>query len=193
MAEALATHVSLMGAYIVKVEEGEDQYLGEIAGKLRLLVLKKGANKPLLIRVAALSGYELTYRYGDTPGIEDGPQPFEEIAFDTWLKRTAAIIQTESSAPGHVELSHADLVAVWAEQAGSAHEDWSHTESFKTIRGMELYVLGHPIENVALLQMARDVHQIARPLITEWLTAEHIEDGEHARRKELGEQSPLRG
>jgi hypothetical protein len=71
MANALAAHLVLLGRYIDAASAGDHVYLGEIAAKIRLLVITKPKpNKQvgLLVRLAKLLDGELTLTLGGIPG-----------------------------------------------------------------------------------------------------------------------------
>jgi hypothetical protein len=130
MAAALNTHVMLLGRYIDAVYGGDDTYVGEIAGKLRLLVVLKGKQKPLLLRLAELTGDDLTLTIeGPEEGWEymENSKPGDVLALGDWLSSFAILAQTSE---GEVRLTNAELVTTWAEQYGAAHEDWSLKEAF---------------------------------------------------------------
>ena len=59
MVSALNRHLRVLEEYGRKVySEGNVDYAGEIAGKLRLLVTKFGSNRPLLIELMKKTGIE---------------------------------------------------------------------------------------------------------------------------------------
>lgn len=188
MIESLHGHVDLLRAYITKVQEGDAQYLGEVAGKLRVLVLDAGSNKPLLTRLARLCDYGLVVQLGDQPPIIDGPKPFERVPLEDWLKRVVVSLQTPSSAPNLVEISCVDLVANWSQQSGSAHEDWSHSESFHMLRQDEVFIGGQPASQRALLTIAFTVLSIAEDFL-DALTPKMVERANLRRSRDLGLQA----
>jgi hypothetical protein len=129
MAKALDTHITLLGRYIDAVRGGDETYLGEIAGKLRLLVIAKGDQKPLLRRLADLTGDDLTVTIGGPEGwtFMEGYKAGDVIPLGDWLSSFAIGVQTSE---GPVQLTNAQFVSTWAEQYGAAHEDWSLKEPF---------------------------------------------------------------
>jgi len=185
MVESLRDHVNLLEGYMVRARKGEAAYLGEIAGKLRLLVLNSGANKPLLLRLARLCDYELIVQLGDQPPIADGPKPFERIPLETWLDEMAVALQTPSSAPQLVQITWADLIAVWSQQSGAAHEDWSHSESFQMLRQDQVFIGGQPASQRALLAIGSTVLSVAVGFLNA-LTPEMVARAEVKRQTELG-------
>lgn len=100
MVERLRVNVDLLDSYIKRVLKGERQYAGEAAGKCRLLILKTGANKPLLLSLARLTGHGLRVETGALPpgmSWEEGIGGGEMIEVDRWLDMMAGAFQTPSS------------------------------------------------------------------------------------------------
>src|SRR5918994_641524 len=96
IATALKCHVALLSRYIDAAVAGDPLYLGEIAGKLRLLVITKGGNKPLLLRFAELTGDALTITLEEPPlpPLPRQPGAGDAIAIETFLDLVAVALQT---------------------------------------------------------------------------------------------------
>src|SRR5437899_2595166 len=68
MVSALERHVRLLRDYSVRAfSEGNVDFGGEIAGKLRLLVTTFGSNRPLLLHLMAVTGVEPLITLGGPP------------------------------------------------------------------------------------------------------------------------------
>jgi hypothetical protein len=62
MLEALKEHRDLLREYHDRAcMGGDNRFLGEVAGKLRLLVLKTGRNRPLLLDLMVQFGADVTH------------------------------------------------------------------------------------------------------------------------------------
>ena len=132
MANALAAHLVLLGRYIDAAAAGDHVYLGEIAAKMRLLVITKPKpNKQvgLLVRLAKLLDSELEITLGGAPGWKDMQDRTagDVVTLDEWLASFALQVETSE---GPRQLTTGELVCVWAEQYGAAHEDWTIDEAF---------------------------------------------------------------
>jgi len=60
------------------------------------------------------------------------------------------------------ELSRSDLIALWSQQSGAAHEDWALDQRLATIFTGGLFVGGQPVEARALCGICRTVLFVAR-------------------------------
>jgi hypothetical protein len=210
MANALGKHMTLLGRYIEAVKQGDDAYLGEIAGKLRLLVVSKGNQKPLLLRLADLAGYDFTVTLTGPPGwtFMDGDKTGDTIKLEKWLSNFAVGVQT---ANGPVQLTNAQFVTVWAEQYGAAHEDWSITESFAASLGnaeqmkaiatvaaasappdiagfFEVFAGNPPATILKLMEVAMTVYRVGAEFLNA-LTPERLEAAENELRRRQGRPS----
>jgi hypothetical protein len=121
MLEALRRHTKLLRAYKqAAFTEGEDRdYWGEVAAKLRLLLLKVGRNEPLLTRLLEL------YRPGARVFVVSG------VPLSDFLKQSGLALQIGEE---FIALTNAELINTWATKHGAAHEDWALTEAFDLIR-----------------------------------------------------------
>lgn len=155
MARSLATHVQLLRDHASKAFSGEDAYLGEVAGKLRLLVCR-GANRPLLIQIMdrlAIKDVQITL---DGPPIKRSgtePIPGDVITLQHYLKLTAYGIRTPSH--GFVTVSKQEFIAMWAQQIGASHEAWELDERLLAVLDSGISLGGVPA-NVAELRITTD-------------------------------------
>jgi hypothetical protein len=72
-------------------EEGRDEYLGEVAAKLRLLVCEPRQGRPLLLAIMDEFGIELGLTLGGPPGFEwePGVKSGDVVPFRQWLDMLA--------------------------------------------------------------------------------------------------------
>jgi hypothetical protein len=191
MAAALSDHVALLSRYIDAAVAGDPLYLGEIAGKLRLLVISKGRNKPLLLRFAELTGDELTITLEapPLPPLPGHPGAGDTIAFETFLDLVAVALQTQHSEGQLIPLSHREFVATWAEQYGAAHEDWSLPETFEASVTVHVKLGGSKAHALTLLRIADAIHRLAEAYLAQ-LTDEKIAAAEAELRRRQGRRPP---
>ena len=68
LADSLERHLKLLKEFATKAfNDGDEDYLGEIAGKLRVLVYEKGRNKPLLLSLMDEFDLQIPIRLGGPP------------------------------------------------------------------------------------------------------------------------------
>ena len=175
MATALRAHVTLLSRYINAAVAGESLYLGEIAAKLRLLVITKAGHKPLLLHLAELTGDELTITLEEPPipPLPGQPGAGDTIAVETFLDLVAVALQTPNSGGQLIPLSHREFVAAWAEQHGAAHEDWSAPATSPAGVALPARLGGTKAHALTLLRIADAVHRLAAGYMAE-LTDEKI-------------------
>lgn len=124
MLQRLKVQLKFLRKYIDEFDSVHDfDLLGEIAGKLRLLVWKGGRNKPLLIRVAREYSIELKREF-------DRPRGVVSIELNDYLEELAYYTKVEGN---QYSYSVKDLITLWAHQSGAAHEDWNITEKFDVL------------------------------------------------------------
>jgi hypothetical protein len=185
MAAALRNHITLLSRYIDAATDGDPLYLGEIAGKLRLLVIRKDGHKPLLLRFAELTGDELTVRL-DAPPIPPLPgQPGagDTIAIETFLDLVAVALPTPDSGGRLVPLSNREFVTTWAEQYGAAHEDWDLLETSHAKIAFPVRIEGMRAHARTLLRIAGEVRRVADAYLTQ-LTDDKIAAAEAELRRQ---------
>ncbi|MGB2897390.1 MAG: hypothetical protein WBB65_14655 [Anaerolineales bacterium] len=109
---ALRSHLSLLGEYSARAfRDGDASFLGEVAGKLRLLVYKSPSNRPLLLDLLDHFGFEINIPISD-PGGDFTVTPGE------YLDLLAFVIRTPSQ--GLVEVTNKRFVvsATWVGSRG---------------------------------------------------------------------------
>jgi hypothetical protein len=191
MATALRHHVSLLSRYIDAAVAGDPLYLGEIAGKLRLLIITKGGHKPLLLRFAELTGDELmiTLEEAPIPPLPGHPGAGDSIAVETFLDLVAVALQTPSSGGQLIPFSHREFVTAWAEQYGAAHEDWSPLETSRVTAAFPVRLGGIKAHALTLLRIADAIHRPADEYLAR-LSDEKIAAAEIELRRRQGRRRP---
>jgi hypothetical protein len=109
MVSALARQTRLLETYVIKAQADSD-YIGEIAAKLRLLLIESRSNKALLFRVAEAFH----------PRVEYDPRPDYDHP-RTWPELLGGPMFTF----GDRSISFREVICRFAEQMGGVHEDWS--------------------------------------------------------------------
>jgi hypothetical protein len=144
MVDALRRHVKLLHEYCSKAfVDNDGDYYGEIAAKLRLLVVKAGANTPLLIRLERETDIdpEITLVGARIPMEKDGEiLAGKKLSVQEYMDLDAIGIRTPS---GNFEtLTKKELVLMWAQQTGAAHEDWTMSEALREMLKMRIFIGG---------------------------------------------------
>jgi len=193
MVERLRVNVDLLDDYVKRMQKGESQYLGEVAGKCRLLVLKTGANKPLLLGLARLTGHGLKVETGSLPpgmSWEEGVGGEEMIDVSRWLEMMVGAFQTPSSGGQSRPMTRRKLIQTWAEQSGAAHEDWGQQETFHVAKNVDFHLDGMQATERLMLETGVAVRSLGLNYL-DALTPELIAGAEARRRAELaGEPWP---
>jgi hypothetical protein len=78
---------------------------------------------------------------------------------------------TESGEP--LQLTKRDVIVVWAQQGGAAHQDWEHDEVFVRLREKGVFIGGQSSDAAVLQSIAATVLSVAERL----LEAEGLEPG----------------
>jgi hypothetical protein len=141
--------------------EGLSRYLGDVAGKLRVLVVYKSGNKkhrPLLLDLMDVTGI-------DVPITINKPGGQIQTDLRSYLARFQCAIKLPSGELA--ELTKSDLIVLWAEQCGAAHEDWELDERLTTIFAGGLFINGQPVYGYALCGICRTVLSVARRFLAE--------------------------
>jgi hypothetical protein len=162
---SLRVHVELLREYARKAfDEGNDAFLGEVAGKLRLLVFEGGSNTPLLL--ALMDEFEM--------GIQvtmKSPTWPREIFLEDYLESTAFGGMTSQ---GYVTMTYSEMIAAWGQQNGADHEDWAFEEDFARFRRAPLFVGGRHAPAASLRCVTNTVLSAADDFLA-WLTPERVD------------------
>ena len=106
MVDALRRQIRLLESHLASAH-GNADFWGEVACKLRLLVIDRDSNKALLRRVADA--------YSDRLSLQPkkGPRTLDELLASPMLRH------------GEKSITFAHVIRSWADQQSGAHEDWS--------------------------------------------------------------------
>jgi hypothetical protein len=141
MAQALVRHVRLLRDYSDKCfNEGNTSYAGEIAGKLRLLVVEFRSNTPLLITIMRKLGSDVRITLSGPPVLKKPGEfgPGDQVTLEQFLSLDA--YGTTLADGSFVRLTKTQLIRSWAEQIGSDHEDWSISPALKSATEARFYI-----------------------------------------------------
>jgi hypothetical protein len=190
MASALRNHVTLLSRYI-DAAAGDPLYLGEVAGKLRLLVIRKDGHKPLLLRFAEFTGDELavTLDAPPIPPLPGQPGAGDTITIETFLDLVAVALPTPDSGGRLVPLSNREFVTTWAEQHGAAHEDWDLLETSDATIAFPVKLEGMRAHARTLLRIADEIRRVADAYLTQ-LTEDRIAAAEAELRRRQALRPP---
>jgi hypothetical protein len=188
LVEALRRHVRLLRLYAAHAfDDGDADYLGEVAAKLRLLVVKKWNNEPLLIRLmhdcqieAEPAWLALDEAYLPPPAeVAERYQVGAPVSLADELDLPALRI-TSVTGDETLTLTKRKLVEVVAEKHGAAHEDWEHPGYLTLLREHELRIKGYPPLEAALQLVTTTVLRVADHVLPR-LTPEVVADAERRR------------
>jgi hypothetical protein len=162
LVNALDRQVTLLHEYADRAfSQGHAAYLGEVAGKLRLLVYEhpRSHNKPLLLSIMDTCGIEVLF-FIDSPIKGKGGQ----MDLRTYLSETAFGAKTSR---GFVRLSGFELIAAWAQQSGAAHEGWSLDEELARLLNAGVFIGGTHASAATLRAITRTVLAVADDVLGE--------------------------
>jgi hypothetical protein len=189
LVEALQRHVKLLRQYAEQAfDKRDDDYLGEVAAKLRLLVItKRPPHVPLLVELmntcqipASLTvKYDSAYSPPPAHMAAQGGSK-ETITVAEMLDLPALAVETST---GKTMLTKRDLIEVVAQKYGAAHEDWEHPEYLTLIRESDLRIKGYAPLAAALRPIVTVVLTVADHVLPR-LTSDVIAAAEHRRQKE---------
>lgn len=147
----MRSHLSLLREYSVRAfDKGDASFLGEVAGKLRVLVYQSRSNKPLLLDLMDHYRIEIEIPISDPTG------DFK-VTPNEYLDLLAFAIRTPTQ--GLVQVTNRELIGLWAQQHGASHEDWEINEelaSVFTISG-QLSIGGFPAAVASLRAISNAV------------------------------------
>jgi len=162
---ALRRHLHLLSDYYSQCfRNGNPNYFGEVAGKLRLLVCEKRQNVALLLHLARQHGIEAKYRIGADGTITDNG---EGCTLDEYLERKDLQVNVGGEmAP----ISHKDEILYYAEKEGAAHEDLDHPEILYRMKLPKFRLNGIPAYQAGIENTARFVIEIGRRVLNDLQT-----------------------
>jgi hypothetical protein len=176
---ALRRHVELLRVYAHHAfQERNELFLGEVAGKLRMLVAEHGrSQRPLLLDLMDELDADVRFKL-DLPPVRD-PDYDKEITLRHYMGRKGLGIATAS---GLRMLSHSEFVREWANQYGTAHEAWRVTEHFLNARHADMYIGGEAANVATLRRITNTVLHVADSFLAE-VTDEAVEAAEQRRHR----------
>jgi hypothetical protein len=163
---ALRRHTTLLRDYWVRAfQDGDDRYLGEIAAKLRLLVYEHGRNEPLLLRLMDELGLDLPITLSGPPQFEISPGVYggDQVSLRAWLRHLAYFTTTESGEA--LQLTKEQVIALWAQQSGAAHEDWEQDEVLVRLQQSGAFIGGIAADAAVLQSIASTVLFVAEGVL----------------------------
>ena len=166
LVETLRRHVRLLTEFCVRAfEQGEHDYFGEIAAKLRLLVYEHGRNRPLLLALMDEFELDIPITLGGPPieRLPGKPGSGDQVSLREFLELDAYGVRTEHR--GFVMLTKKQLISVWAQQHGAAHEDWELDEEFILGRDSGLFLGGVPALALELKVTTKAVLYVANQFL----------------------------
>jgi len=139
-------HLRLLKDYSQKAFiQHDDDYLGEVAAKLRLLVSTEGSNVPLLLRL--LDEFEIDEKITlSEPGSPRILSLREFVKLDAFAQRLPS-----GELVGFTKI---EIIRTFAEKLGAAHVDWTVPDKFQRALDNKISLGGlHPI--------AREIRSVA--------------------------------
>lgn len=111
--QALQENLELLRESIDKLRAGDFKHVKIVFGILRILLINKGQNKPLLLGLAQ--------KYNFTPMVYiDSPFGLKTLSLEQHLQDIYFVSNTEN-----IKLTNADFILKHSQQEGGAHEDWA--------------------------------------------------------------------
>ncbi|MFC1923615.1 hypothetical protein ACFLY4_10050 [Chloroflexota bacterium] len=158
LVDALRRHVALLEDYSsCAFREGKEEYFGEVAGKLRVLVYESRRNRPLLLDL--MQDYDISI-----PIHISRPEGDIEMSIDDFLDNLAFVIRVPSR--GLVSVTNKQMISMWAQQYGASHEDWEVDEEFAQVLSSNIFIGGLPAAAAALQAVANTVLWLAKEFLT---------------------------
>lgn len=157
------------------------EYYGEVATKLRILLVRSRHNTPLLLEIADRLKVPLNVTLQGPPvePPKGEPGPGDTVTLDRFFDLSAMHIRTSV---GLVGISKREMIRAWCEQLGGAHEDWAIDEAI--LNALELpWVVNdiHPavieLGNCARIALQYGDHLLDRIAHSEDVLRFFVEDG----------------
>ncbi len=145
MLQSLESQLNILEEHSQKAfGERREEFLPEVATKLRVLLVRSRHNKPLLFEVADRLGIEMTVTLDGSPGLGSKPEnpnsmPGDKLSLDAFFDLMAVTVRTSA---GLVPMTKRELIRAWSEQLGGSHEDWSVDEALVNAVRTEVPIFG---------------------------------------------------
>ena len=173
MLQSLQIQTDLLKDYYNKAfVEGKTQYLGEIAGKLRILVIKGDSNKPLLLELMNKFGDEFQFSLNGPPGksLTSNYKSGDKISIEEFLNLEAHFNDEakKRKTSGIEIITKRQLIKQWSQQMGSAHQDWAIDKDFHKFLKPRFYVHGIPVHALELKATAKIILDICEEFLSKY-------------------------
>ena len=171
MLKALQSQTDLLKDYYHKAfVEKKTIYLGEIAGKLRLLVIDEGTNKALLLRLMKEFDDEFLFTLNGPTGKSRASkyQSGDRISIQEFLNVEShwSDDPKKRKTTGIEIITKRDLIKRWSQQLGSAHQDWAVDEDLHKFLKPEFYFNGIPLQGIELKATAKIILDICEQFLS---------------------------
>ena len=190
MIHRLETQLELLHQYSEQAfGRGHAEYYGEVATKLRILLVRSRHNTPLLLEIANRLKVPLNLTLGGPPvqPPKGEPGPGDTITLDRFFDLSAMHIRTSS---GLVRISKREMIRAWCEKLGGAHEDWDIDEAILNalelpwvVNGIHLAVI--ELRNCAKIALQYGDHLLDRIAHSEYVERFFAEDGGGAQDRDI--------
>jgi len=148
--------------YFKTFREEDLKYLGDVAGKLRVLVYEGGKNKPLLLHL--MDKFEINILITlDGPPVQPlpgQPSPGDKITLRRFLDLLAVEIRVKSG--DFMKSTKKELIAKWSQQSGGAHQDWELDEDLFAMQNTGINLFGMPPEAHEFKATTKTVLHVAK-------------------------------
>jgi len=162
MVEALGRQVRLLEVYALKARSDSD-YLGEVALKLRILLLDSRKKKALLLRVA--QSYDADLVFGATP--------------EGTSKRWRDVLDGPIISVGGAAITLKEFILAWTAQVRRVYDDWALDQAL--LRSLtNLRINGVSVAQSNVHAITRKVLAMARDLLDQVEALERLDSPPHA-------------
>jgi hypothetical protein len=159
MVETLRRELQLLKEHCAAVwVQQKPHYMGEVAGKLRLLVADTSPAGPLLLKLFEITNINPILKFnGPTFPVKPGElDPNRPRTLDEYLDGIA--FGTRVPTGKYVELTNRELILVWAQQDGASHVAWELNPVLRDLLEMgNLPLINLPGSNQVLRSIAHTV------------------------------------
>ena len=130
--------------------ENNKKYLGNIAAQLRILVIKKGNNQPLLLEL--MEKYSINHLLQTNPPPGSNRQSKQMTILEFLERRQIKALRLKSGQL--ISLTNKELILKLSQQFGGAHQDFKADEDIMTLRDvkipfLDIDLLAMPLKNIS--------------------------------------------
>jgi len=156
--------------YIKVYGDNDKKYLGNIASQLRILVIERGTNTPLLLKLMEKFSINMSLKTNPPPGLH---QQSKQITIPTFLDQTQIkAIKTESQ--GLASLTNKQLILKLSQQLGGAHQDFHVDEDILALRDLKIPVLNVDLIALPLKNITTVILNIGQKCLTQIRTKQYF-------------------